>query len=125
LGDWMCPRVFFLGSEHTKPAMTDLVRFSFFFAMFYICVNHDSNYVLVCGKPWSKLYLRVNHVPNYVSVCEMFFLFIEIKMQNKTKREYFNVWRRHLENTASERRLHTRHVRNTSRRLPNTRSASV
>jgi hypothetical protein len=54
--------VFFLGSEHTKPAMTGLVRFSFF-AMFYICVNHGSNYVLVCGKPCFKLYIHVNHVP--------------------------------------------------------------
>jgi hypothetical protein len=67
--------------------MHGLVRFSFF-AIFYICVYHGSDYVLVCGKPSSKLCLRVNHVPNYVLVCGILLLFNEIKMQKNKKKVF-------------------------------------
>jgi hypothetical protein len=35
LGDWVCPRMFFLGSEQTEINTT-----GFFFKNVFICVNH-------------------------------------------------------------------------------------
>ena len=65
--------------------MHSLVRFSLF-AIFYICVHHGSNYVLVCG----------NQVPNYVLVCG--------NWNKNAKKSILNVWGRRVGDAAGERR---------------------